>query len=311
MSISINTIMTKIALYLAGHMRGFCSFVENNIQEFISGYDVDIFVATHTYQNHHVHKNSDGTQYNGSNIFLSEKDIEIMLRNLPVKGLVISDDSRELVCVKCRVNNSEYSLPTITECPFLPDRKKRKEFQPIPTHCFMCKSDEMIKCENDTSWEMWRNVWKCHSMAKKYEKNNGIKYKYYIRSRPDLVFLEKIDFNKLLLSENIIIGFGGTLGYPDDQFAIGEEKVMDSYCDIFKVLNLWLHHHETVLHCIYQYPVCGYLNTGLVRMKLNPEPNKIIVKVDEEKWLMYYDRKSFNIPGISYRDRVNFDMTNK
>lgn len=285
----------KIALYLAGHMRTFSEYGKKNLQEFVKGHNVDIFVATHEYKDHSIMKKSDGTSYKGNNVKVSELFIRNMLDGLSVKKVSINSDKVDFTCVDCRTNLANYGLPRT-------DKKLENEGPYIPTHCHMCKSDLMKEFLDNCGIGMWRNVWRCHSMAKEYEKTHGFKYKYYIRSRPDLIYMEKIDFNNLPpLDKSIIIGFGGSLGYPDDQFAIAEEKVMDHYCGIRKVLDNWLIPHEVVQHTINKYPVCGHFNIGLVRFRKQPQPNKIIIQVDDDKWLMTYKRETFNIPGIPYQ----------
>lgn len=282
----------KIALYLAGHMRGYCGFVRQSIQFFIDGHDVDIFVATHNYQDHTVHKQADGTNYTGSDVQVTENVIREKLVGLPVKKILICNDRVDLLCSKCRTNIANYATP----------RKGFPQPEPyIPTHCDICKDNDMIEYADHSCIGMWRNVWRCHTMAKECEREHGFKYKYYIRSRPDLVYLEKLDFDRLPpLNQAIITGFGGTLGYPDDQFAIGEEEAMNAYCDLNKVLENWLVHHQVVKHTIEKYPIIGHINTGLVRLRHHPEPNKIIQQVDVDKWLMFYSRKQFKVSGVPY-----------
>jgi hypothetical protein len=272
----------KIALYLAGHMRSFGDYVYKNIQQLIEGYDVDIYISTYDYEDRSE------CEFEGSKTKITLQEIIKKTSGLPVVKIKYCKDGVGISCVSCRTNEAKYTNVMNSY---------------IPTHCFMCKTNDMHLFDDRSCISMWKNIWICHSMAKEYEKEKGFEYKYYIRSRPDLVCLEKVHFERLPdLSRNIIIGFGGTLGYPDDQFCITEKEPMDHYCDIHKVLQHSLKPHEVVKYTLNVFPLCGHVNTGLVRKRYWPQSNKILHEVESGKWLGYYDRKTFGISGIKYMD---------
>jgi hypothetical protein len=85
--------------------------------------------------------------------------------------------------------------------------------------------------------QMFRKIYLCNEIYKKYCLLNGDVYKFVIRMRPDLFFPKKIDFN---ISGNTIcvnkFAWGNDIvnGVVNDQFAICSNDLIDSYCGLFK-----------------------------------------------------------------------------
>ncbi len=179
------------------------------------------------------------------------------------------------------------------------DEEVKSLFEGLPVKNIDIDSDKLphpyLKEENAQyySWRMWRKVWKCNEMRKQYEKDNNITYDYVIRMRPDIIAMELINFESLpKLDRNIIIGFGTTLGYPDDMFAISSPKVMDHYCDISKTDRSDSAPHEIVKFTIKIYPIFAYLQLGILRNDRKEEPGKYIDEIDG-LFLNYYLKNEY------------------
>jgi hypothetical protein len=115
-------------------------------------------------------------------------------------------------------------------------------------------------------WKMWRKVHACMNLCTEYAARNNIIYNYIIRSRPDLMIKEYINFDILNpLVDRLIVGFGSTLGYPDDQFAIAAPCVMHHYCDIQKVIKHDLLPHKVVEYTLNVYPVFARCQISIIR----------------------------------------------
>jgi len=151
--------------------------------------------------------------------------------------------------------------------------------------------DPSYKKEQNCLWKVWRKIQQCNTMRIEYSQTNGVYYDYAIRTRPDLLVLETIDFDSLPpLDKNIIISFGGSLGYPDDAFAICSPRVMNHYC---LIKNGHCNYHDNLKDTVKVYPILKFIQTGIIRSVPNEEPYKNIIKLDEERYLCYYDKLIF------------------
>jgi hypothetical protein len=140
---------------------------------------------------------------------------------------------------------------------------------------------------------MWNHVWACYNMSKKYASENGFVYDYHVRSRPDIICMENVKFDMLPpLDKNILIGFGGTLGYPDDQFAIGGEgEAWDHYCDIEKTVihSMWC--HEMVKYTIDVYPVVGRIQVARIVYRSPANAGTPVTwNLDDESYVTMYKK---------------------
>lgn len=85
-----------------------------------------------------------------------------------------------------------------------------------------------------------------YKIVKQYERNNNIKYDYYIRIRPDVGLRHpfKVDDLNLLTDDSIIthvdhvVTWGGKLygcgeGWIDDNFCIAKQRPFEIYCSVY------------------------------------------------------------------------------
>lgn len=104
------------------------------------------------------------------------------------------------------------------------------------------KKIKYIDSKNDcNNVNMWFKIKLGYELIKQYEKNNNIKYDYYIRCRYDILIEHfKIDFNKLK-DDTIYFGIRNYWSpmlnniYPIhdiicDEFFFGNRKIMDIFC---------------------------------------------------------------------------------
>lgn len=245
----------KLAFLMAGHLRMFDEDTIQSLKNFLQGYDYDLFVTTHD-----TLDRSEQKHYYGHDLVMSEEEIRAKFRTLPLKGLQITRDSdcSSRKCVVCRKNLPEWVDGT---------KKVTHDMGLCSTHCESCKEDDMIKVGADSyCWRMWRNVADCYNMCKRYESDNYMTYNYYIRGRPDILYMERIDFSKLPpLNDKLIIGFGTNLGYPNDTFAIGKDPAFGYYCNIDNVVKKSFYSHDIVSDVIKRFPIYKFFDLAWKR----------------------------------------------
>jgi hypothetical protein len=88
-----------------------------------------------------------------------------------------------------------------------------------------------------TLQSMFYSIFMCNTLKCAYEKDNGFKYDWVIRTRFDFGFEHIIDFNKFDMT-NIYVPNDNPhpFGY-NDQFAIGSSNNMDVYSNVYKNMN--------------------------------------------------------------------------
>ena len=177
----------------------------------------------------------------------------------------------------------------------------KKLFEGLPVKDILIDTDDVeppIEVDNfrRIAWKMWRKVYECNEMRKKYEKEHNISYTYCVRYRPDTVIMQKVEFEKLPpLETNIIGGFGPTLGWPDDLFAIGSPKVMDHYCNLEKALIPGCGPHKIAGVTFDVYPIHSFIQTAFIRRTTNHDdyhPRRQIVDFNG-KFLTYFIKEEY------------------
>jgi len=104
--------------------------------------------------------------------------------------------------------------------------------------------------------QMYYKIYKCSQLKQEYEKEKNIKFDICVRTRPDLLFFNKIDFNyisdnKIVIPEdyNYLDGFCDQFWYSD---SYTYDKIAELYLKIPEYINDGcLFHPETLLsyHC--------------------------------------------------------------
>jgi hypothetical protein len=129
------------------------------------------------------------------------------------------------------------------------------------------------------SWEHSFNglitVSGCNQLRKTYEETHNFHYDLVVRTRFDIDYGFAILFSKLgLTNKQIIIGYGSTMGYPNDMFAIAVPSVIDCYCcgskelvSIFSKDKTTLLGHDTLKHAIKTLSLkVSQVQIGMVKM---------------------------------------------
>lgn len=257
----------RLAVYLTGHVRcygplaGHSPLINKSLLTFLEGQDVDVFISVYD-----TYDRSNAPQVPGQEVVLSKQEVEEMFSELPVKGLTVCKDTRKARCILCRSANATHAFPSSARKCDRDIGPGPPVYIPIPVFCSSCKMDGCVPTPDETSYAMWENVWKCYRMATEYSKHHGFEYDYHIRTRPDFVHMQKIDWDSLPpLDDQLIIGFGHTLGYPCDCFAIGKGEAWKEYCDLERVHDNCLTAHEIVGYVLQKYPVYGQYQVGVIR----------------------------------------------
>jgi hypothetical protein len=266
----------KIALYLAGHLRTFNNDMISNIKETFNNIDYDLYVSTYNKTD----------RESKESVFLTNDEIKKKFDDLPLKNIIIEKDETKIKCLTCD-NEAKYG-PKNYICYKTGNMTERIT---SPVFCANCKKDDFVLTNGPSYWSQWRHVYNCYKMAME----SGVEYEYHVRSRPDIIIVDKIDFENL---ENgkLYSGFGGTLGYPDDMFAVGKHgESWDHYCDINKVLLHSLHAHELTDYTFIKFPIQKHIQIAIVR-----EPNfdsmpKVLLQPFGDNWLLMHKKESYNI----------------
>lgn len=233
----------KIAICLSGFIRTWeyskVSFIKNLIQNL----DCDIFI--HTYRQNYYEYSSVK-----KDIIYTEDEIKSMFDLINVKDIVIED--RDIIKEKIEQDSKKYE--NITNYKI-----RIKE-----------SSDEIENYVNlgIRIYDQLRKIHLCNELRKEYQLKNNIKYDFIVKSRFDVLYIDKIDWG-LFNNENMVYnGIDGCGGFPDDLVGIGKEGPMNAYMDRF--LNLdkmcftkvektdisyinWYSHHDNTIFPIKEF----------------------------------------------------------
>ena len=201
----------KIAICLSGFIRTWeyskISFIKNLVQNL----DCDVFI--HTYKQNYF-------EYSAmkKDVIYSEDEILKMFEDINVKGIVIED--RDITKKEIEISTRKYENVTLY-------KNRIKE-----------SSEEIDNFVNlgIRIYDQLRKIHLCNELRKDYQLKNNIKYDLIVKSRFDVLYVDKINWD-INFEDNIAyIGEGGCGGFPDDLVGIGKEDPMNAYMDRF--LNL-------------------------------------------------------------------------
>jgi len=202
----------KIAICLSGFIRTWeyskVSFIKNLLQDL----DCDIFI--HTYKQNYYEYSS-----HKKDIIYTDDEIKSMFDGLNVKDMVIEDRDviKEQIDLDC------------------------KKYEDITNYKIRIKesSDESENYVNlgIRIYDQLRKIHLCNKLRKNYQLKNNTKYDLIVKTRFDVLYIDKIDW-KLFDKENLVYnGIDGCGGFPDDLVGIGKEEPMNAYMDRFSNLN--------------------------------------------------------------------------
>lgn len=202
----------KIAVCLSGFIRTWeysrVSFIKNLIQDL----ECDIFI--HTYkQNYFEHSATE------KDVVYTSDEILNMFKGFNVRDIVIED--RDFIKKEIEIKSKEYESVSNFKI-------KIKE-----------SSDDSDNYVNlgIRIYDQLRKIHLCNELRKEYQLKNHIKYDFIVKSRFDVLYLDKVNWDTFT-EENIVYnGSGGCAGFPDDLVGIGKEYPMNAYMDRFLNLN--------------------------------------------------------------------------
>jgi hypothetical protein len=79
-------------------------------------------------------------------------------------------------------------------------------------------------------------VYECNKLKKDYEQANNFTYDLVIRTRPDLLYLNKpliFSFLDLIKKDILITPNESSYGFASDIFALGNSKIIDKYSELY------------------------------------------------------------------------------
>lgn len=227
----------KIAICLSGFIRTWeyskTSFVKNLLQNT----DYDIFI--HTYrQNYFEHSALE------KNIIYSNEEIIKMFYGLNVKNIIIED--RDIIKNKIEVDCKPYENITNFKNKIKDSSEKIDNYVNLGIRIY----------------DQLRKIHLCNKLRKEYQSENDVEYDLIVKSRFDVLYLDKINWDTFIEDNIVYNGSGGCAGFPDDLVGIGKEYPMNAYMDRFKNLdkmcftqvnkndvkfiNWYNHHNETI-----------------------------------------------------------------
>jgi hypothetical protein len=288
----------KIAICLSGFIRTWeysrPSFIKNLLQNF----DCDIFI--HTYQQNFYEYSSCK-----KDVVYEQDEIKSMFDGLNVKEIVIED--RDFIRKEIELNSKKYENVNNYKIRI----KESSE-----------ESDNYVNL-GIRIYDQLRKIHLCNELRKNYQVKNNVQYDFIVKSRFDVLYIDKINWN-LFTEDNIIYnGVDGCGGFPDDLVGIGKEAPMNAYMDRFSNLDEmcfttvhkndinyinWYPHHGDTIFPIFEF--CAHdtllrnivyngfdIKSGGFRNRLIRNENQIL------NWKDCYINEVF-VPSVKITDGV-------
>ena len=201
----------KIAICLSGFIRtweyGKISFIKNLVQNL----DCDVFI--HTYKQNYF-------EYSAmkKDVIYSEDEIIKMFEGINVKSIVIED--RDITKKEIEISTKKYENVTLYKNQIKESSEETDNFVNLGIRIY----------------DQLRKIHLCNELRKDYQLKNNVKYDLIVKSRFDVLYLDKINWDMNVEDNIAYVGEGGCGGFPDDLVGIGKETPMNAYMDRF--LNL-------------------------------------------------------------------------
>jgi len=198
----------KIAICISGFLRTWELSKTSLLKNLIQDHDYDLFI--HTYNQNYFEYSSGLVDQ-----FYSEEEIYNMFTDFNLKKLVIEDRDK----IIGNIEDESY------------------KYKDVPNFFIKIKesSDNSSKTLNlgIRIYDQLRKYYLVNKIRKEYQIENNIDYDFYVKTRFDILYLDKINWSNFT-DENIVYnGIGGTAGFPDDLIGIGKELPINSYMDRF------------------------------------------------------------------------------
>jgi hypothetical protein len=202
----------KIAICLSGFLRTWeyskPSFLKNLIQD----HDCDLFI--HTYKQNYFEYSSQR-----EDIIYSEEEIMSMFEGFNVRSIVIED--RDLIKTTIEEDSRKYENINNYKIQIKESSSNKNNYVNLGIRIY----------------DQLRKLHLCNELRKDYQKNNDVKYDFIVKTRFDMLYIDKINWDSFTNDKIIYNGNGGCGGSPDDLVGIGKEDAMNAYMDRFVNLD--------------------------------------------------------------------------
>jgi hypothetical protein len=201
----------KIAICISGFLRTWEYSKLSFLKHLVQNHDCDLFV--HTYKQNYFEYSSEV-----QNVIYDEEIIVKMFDGFNLKKIVI-EDRNEIID-----NIISSSL----------------KYEQLSNYSYKIKESSDINSNKISLgariYDQLRKIYLSNELRKEYERKNNLNYDLYVKTRFDVLYIDKIDWSNFTEKNLVYIGNSGTGGFPDDLVGIGKEEPMNSYMDRF--LNL-------------------------------------------------------------------------
>jgi hypothetical protein len=86
-------------------------------------------------------------------------------------------------------------------------------------------------------YDQLRKLHLCNELRKEYQSETKTEYDFIVKTRFDMLYIDKVNFDNFIDEKIIYNGDGGCGGSPDDLIGIGKEDPMNSYLGRFDNLD--------------------------------------------------------------------------
>ena len=197
--------MKKVALLLPGHLRSYKDCIQSLSDNILKKYDTDVFINTWDKEHNTSSFKRSQSQLIKEDIvdtykFYGAKNVFFNIENYSDNELELNENLRDKL-----MNPKWYST---------------KYYVPASSKQFICQSYK---------------IYTCNKMKKEIENKYNFKYDLVIRSRPDIIVNDLINYNNnnltLLKSNNY------DMLHYEDHFYFGSSESMDRYVNMYEDLE--------------------------------------------------------------------------
>lgn len=228
----------RIAVCISGFVRIWKDTKKSFLEQIYQDPTVEIDLFIHTY-----HQNYYEFTSGKEDVLLTTNDFYELFEGLNVASLVIED--RRITLPKVTQDANKYSF---TENFNLPQKESSSETSnsiPIGVR----------------TYDHLRKIHLCNEERKKYEKEHGFKYDLVMKTRFDLVYFNKINWN-LCLDNHLHFDYGACFGWPNDCVCVCVPELMDLYAGRFTLFDEMFFSEATVrgicAHATLRYVISKY-----------------------------------------------------
>jgi len=199
----------RLAICISGFLRTWEYSKPSLLKNLIQNNDYDLFI--HTYKQNYFEYSS-GVE----NKIYDEEEILKMFKDTNVKKIVIED--------------RDDILNDLTE--------HSQKYKDVSNFFIKIKESSDTKSKEINLgiriYDQLRKNYLVNNLRKEYEIENNIKYDFYVKTRFDILYADKINWSNFNDDKIIYNGNCGTAGFPDDLIGIGtNESVINAYMDRF------------------------------------------------------------------------------